>query len=148
MGWYGGTYGRPIRRRRTDETAWELGLEQVDHPTVPPNEHRRQLWYAVWPEEGLCLIPLPEGHECLPDWHERVLTRCRPSPPRGGSRRWTFVCTGCGRECRRLYALRFGGELECRLCHNLTYRSSQQWWRVDSTLRRMAYLLALAERGG
>lgn len=42
----------------------------------------------------------------------------------GGVRRF-FLCTHCGRRCRRLYAPVQGDPFRCRLCHSLTYASCQ-----------------------
>ena len=147
MAWYGGTHGRPHRRRRTDEAPWEVALEGLTLQALPPCESGGQVWNVFWTEDGPWLVPLPAGLDDLDGSDGRVLTRCHPSGPHGGRRRWEFVCTGCGEPCRRLYAVVFGGELECRNCHRLVYRTSQQWWRWESTERAMLRLISMAELG-
>jgi hypothetical protein len=57
----------------------------------------------------------------------------------GGTRLW-FLCPGihnpCGRRCVSLFLPPRGNAFACRLCHNLTYRSSQEHdKRIDRLMR-------------
>lgn len=56
--------------------------------------------------------------------------------PGFGGRRYFFVCPLCGRRMRTLH-FRFG-EIACRLCHDLTYRSCNENHYFDWLCKRMA----------
>ena len=45
--------------------------------------------------------------------------------PHFGGSRWWFACPGCKKRCKKLYMPPGKCEFGCRLCHNLTYISSQ-----------------------
>ena len=45
--------------------------------------------------------------------------------PHFGGMRWWFSCPQCARRCKKLYLPPRQWEIACRLCHNLTYTSSQ-----------------------
>ena len=55
---------------------------------------------------------------------------------------WYFVCPECGRRCKDLYRPELEDEFACRLCHDLTYRSSQ-----DQHKNEALYNLIGAETG-
>lgn len=60
---------------------------------------------------------------------------CWYSPGFGG-RRYLFVCPHCGRKMRTLQIS--SGEIACRLCHRLTYKSCNEGRSFDSLYKRMA----------
>lgn len=43
-----------------------------------------------------------------------------------GKSRWWFGCPTCERRCSRLYLPPRCADFQCRVCHDLTYRSCQQ----------------------
>jgi hypothetical protein len=45
--------------------------------------------------------------------------------PHFGGMRWWFNCPQCAKRCKKLYLPPRQWEIACRLCHNLTYTSSQ-----------------------
>jgi hypothetical protein len=45
--------------------------------------------------------------------------------PHFGGMRWWFNCPQCEKRCKKLYLPPRQWEIACRLCHNLTYTSSQ-----------------------
>jgi len=45
--------------------------------------------------------------------------------PHFGGMRWWFSCPQCEKRCQKLYLPPRQWEIACRLCHNLTYTSSQ-----------------------
>jgi len=55
--------------------------------------------------------------------------------PGYGGHRYLFHCPVCGNRVRILY---FKGDLACRICHNLTYRSCQEGHEFDRLYKRMA----------
>lgn len=63
------------------------------------------------------------------------------TPHYGGQRRW-WLCPRCGRRCAVLYG---GPRFWCRLCHNLTYETSQGGGKlidtIDNQLSRLCDLL-------
>lgn len=68
------------------------------------------------------------------------LVRLIVSPLPWGRDRWAFLCpaVGCGRVCRKLYLKPGGRYFACRLCHRLTYRSSQDAHKLDGMFRELA----------
>ena len=46
--------------------------------------------------------------------------------PHFGGLRWWLICPQCGRRCGKLYLPSGARRFACRLCHNLTYTSSQE----------------------
>jgi hypothetical protein len=48
------------------------------------------------------------------------------------------TCPRCGRRCRAVYRMAADGSLACRICHGLTYRSSQASHRLDAAAADMA----------
>jgi len=60
---------------------------------------------------------------------------CWYSPGFGG-RRYLFLCPFCGRKMRTMHIR--GGEIACRICHNLSYTSCNENHKYDSLFMRMA----------
>jgi hypothetical protein len=55
-----------------------------------------------------------------------------------GSPRYWLLCPDCGRRCRTLYDPPNGQRYTCRLCGNLTYKSSQEEHYFDSFYKHLA----------
>lgn len=51
--------------------------------------------------------------------------KLRPTPQRFGGLRWWFICPECEGRCASLYMPPPGSVFLCRICHKLTYYSSQ-----------------------
>ena len=56
--------------------------------------------------------------------------------PGFGGRRYFFLCPVCGQRMRTLHFR--GGEIACRLCHNLTYKSCNESHTMDRFYMLMA----------
>lgn len=61
--------------------------------------------------------------------------------PGYGGRRYFFVCPRCGRRMRTLFINR--AEIGCRICHDLTYTSCNQFHHFDSLYSQVAVGLKL-----
>ena len=138
-GWWGGTHGRSSRKRQVGECALVLRIEdfqarfkglEVDWPFVLE---------VLWSEDEVTLqladvTPRCERKRPRPpdEWKRFVDLEPHPWPVYGT--RWFFRCT-CNRRCGRLYVVRRGGPILCRLCHDLTYRSAQEY-RIIARLGR------------
>jgi hypothetical protein len=78
----------------------------------------------------------------LPVW----LTATRPH---FGGRRWWFLCPACGRRAGKLYLPPNEQRFACRLCHGLTYKSSQTAHKgVKRLLNDLGLLRSVLERRG
>lgn len=69
----------------------------------------------------------------------RVALRAVRSP--WGGPRWAFICpaTNCGRVCRGLYLPLGGRHFLCRICHRLTYQSSQEAHSLERLLASLGF---------
>src|SRR5664280_169507 len=56
--------------------------------------------------------------------------------PGYGGRRYFFICPECGKRMRTLFFKK--SKIACRLCHNLTYESSNHNYYFDSAYKWMA----------
>lgn len=56
--------------------------------------------------------------------------------PGFGGRRYYFICPHCNRRMRTLHIN--GGEIACRICHNLTYESCNESHHFDRLYKNMA----------
>jgi len=56
--------------------------------------------------------------------------------PGYGGRRYFFLCPKCQRRARTLHFKE--EEIACRLCHNLTYRSCNEYYHFDSLYKLIA----------
>lgn len=74
------------------------------------------------------------------DYRVRLTT----TPLPWGGVRWGFLCPNrnCGRACRKLYLPNGGRYFLCRVCHRLTYKSSQEANRDGS----LSYLMRAVAR--
>ena len=72
------------------------------------------------------------------DMNYRIFLTTVPLP--WGGVRWCFRCPqgGCGRRVSKLYHAPGRGYFGCRLCHNLTYTSSQEAHKYDGICRALA----------
>jgi hypothetical protein len=72
-----------------------------------------------------------------------VPVRLETAPTRFGGRRWWFTCplcsngTPCNRRAGKLYLPPGARYFGCRLCHNLTYRSSQEAHQAERVFGRL-----------
>jgi hypothetical protein len=77
------------------------------------------------------------GNSLMGDGQTIPFSRTRPHF--GGSRVW-FIC-GCGRQSGKLYLPAGQTVFRCRLCYNLTYRSSQQHSKRRDEIRRALHAI-------
>jgi hypothetical protein len=69
--------------------------------------------------------------------------------PHFGGRRWWFLCPSCGRRVGKLYLPPNEKIFACRLCHGLTYRSSQTSHKgVKRMLKDPGLLRSVLQRRG
>jgi hypothetical protein len=61
----------------------------------------------------------------LADRAEIQIARLEITHPHFGGVRWWFSCPQCAKRCKKLYLPPGQWEVGCRLCHRLTYRSTQ-----------------------
>lgn len=150
MAWYGGSYGRdqngsphefprPDRRLRVDECAWTLSVDEFRRKFMAVGLRDRVAYNAFWrdgqPRLEVTDYTLPFDRTLLKrkEFASRVRLRSSPCPLYTKAPRWFFVCDGCQRQCRFLYAPQIGDWFRCRTCHELTYASAQVW---DTLARR------------
>ena len=138
-GWYGDTHERRTRKRRVDECALVFRIEdfrnlfnglELTHPVV-----LEVLWSdGIVNFEVADATPRCErGRPRPPGELNRFLDLEPHSWPVYGTR-WFFRCA-CNRRCGRLYVVERGGPILCRVCHDLTYRSAQEWNTLQRTGR-------------
>jgi len=101
---------------------------------------RRFRWTRGDNEVGSCgiLTEISEGWTvCTFQYNnlERPVALSCYTPGFGG-RRYFFVCPICHKRMRTLHFR--GGEIACRICHNLTYTSCNESHKFDSLFMRMA----------
>jgi hypothetical protein len=100
------------------------------HEVARPGGRRADL---VW--DGQRLLPI---YYCIEEdaeqWQvainlanraESQVARLEITHPHFGGVRWWFSCPQCGERRKMLYIPLDQWEIACRLCHHLTYRSSQ-----------------------
>ena len=108
-------------------------LEIDAHEVARPGGRRADL---VWDGQRLlpvhyCIESVPEDAEQLqvainlPNRAESQVARLEITHPHFGGVRWWFNCPQCARRCKKLYLPPGQWEIACRLCHHLTYTSSQ-----------------------
>jgi hypothetical protein len=103
------------------------------HEVARPGGRRSDL---VW--DGQRLLPIyycvesgPEDGEQwqvainLPNRAAVQVARLEATRPNFGGVRWWFSCPQCGKRCKKLYLPAGQWEIACRLCHRLTYTSTQ-----------------------
>ena len=130
-GWYGSTYKRWSRKRRVDECVLVLPIEdfrdrfrglEITRPVV-----LEVLWgdgrvgFQVADVTPRCERKRPRPQD---DLNRYVDLEPHPWPIYGT--RWFFRCA-CNRRCGRLYSVRDRGPILCRICHDLSYRSAQEY---------------------
>jgi hypothetical protein len=68
--------------------------------------------------------------------HPDIKVNLSPYTPGFGGSRYSFVCPVCCQRKRTLHIMR--GKIACRLCHNLTYRSCNEYHHFDGLYKIMA----------
>lgn len=135
MAWYGKTHGRPQRRLRVEECSHELCADTIGR-WLNQRGFRDAVWLHVsfCSDEDLTVTFSTNGAahaDSAPRTAVKLLPRQVPCQP--GARRWVFRCPGCTTDRRYLYARVRDDAIRCRVCHRLTYESSQAW---DNWARR------------
>ena len=128
-GWTGGN-GRPARRMRVDETVWMLEVSEFRDQFKVSGITEPVVYQLSWDKE----LPLIQRVDMKPSWllprppKDWIwLIEIEPVPWPIYGIRWFFYCAMCRRRREILYAVRIGGPLLCRVCHDLSYRSVQEW---------------------
>jgi hypothetical protein len=111
----------------------ECRLEIDAHAVARPGGRRTDF---VW--NGQRLLPVYYCIESVPEEVEQFqvainvggraevqVARLEITRPHFGGVRWWFSCPQCGERRKMLYIPLDQWEIACRLCHNLTYTSSQ-----------------------
>ena len=70
----------------------------------------------------------------------RYKVSLQTTQPNFGGIRWWFTCPRCHRRVRKLYRPPLADKYLCRLCHELSYRSSQESDQRVSDMRRLGPL--------
>lgn len=91
------------------------------------------------PARGVLLVYSSKGESI-----EELIRWDITTPHYGGQRRW-WLCPRCGRRCAVLYG---GPRFWCRLCHNLTYKTTQGGGKLIDTIdNRLSRLCDLLQAG-
>ena len=135
-GWWS-DHGRPTRRLLVDETAWMMEVSEFRDRFKSSGITEPVVYELSWDKQ----LPVIRRVDKKPSW---LLPRppknwiwrieLEPVPWRIYGIRWFFRCAKCVKRREHLYAARIGDPLLCRVCHDLTYRSAQEW--VSPRLRK------------